>query len=380
MPLEPHPLFLSADRAEALAAWFSPEPNMVSLHLPVDAAGAYPALLDRLAREASLADARFKALGRDLERISLYVRGQFVPAARRGLCVYSCSKHGVFEAFSTPEPVKAGLVLAERPDLRPLTATAGEYPRFLVLLADERRARLLEVHLGEACEIEDLKGDFSGVEKLAARTEALSRLRRADRFVLGADPVFASRFSAHLSPALKKNLILEPLLGPERPLEAVTDRIVHNERQAHKLRETVFVHHFLDELRQGGAVAGLEASAAALQQGCVKLLLVREGYTKMGRCCPACGRLSVDHRHCPWCFRATDMLLDLVGELADRALAAGIAVFRVRESAHFDHACPIGVELGTPIAAPRPAVPTSRALRARFATKDGKASPLRPRG
>ena len=99
----------------------------------------------------------------------------------------------------------------------------------------------------------------------------------------------------------------------------------------------------------------------------------------MGRCCPACGRLSVDHRNCPWCFRPTDALLDLVGELADRALAAGIEVFRVRENARFDQTGPIGVELGSPITAPRPEAPSSRALRARCETKSGRASPLRPR-
>jgi hypothetical protein len=124
----------------------------------------------------------------------------------------------------------------------------------------------------------------------------------------------------------------------------------------------------------------LEAATVALQQGCAKLLLIRDGYTKMGRCCPACGRLSVNHRACPWCFRVTDALLDLVGELADRAVAAGIEVFRVRGDARFDQAGSIGVVLGFPVAAPRPLVPQSRVLRAHFATKDGQASPLRPRG
>lgn len=381
MPPETPPLFLSAERAEALAAWFSSKPDMVSLHLPLDAAGDYPALLARLQSEAALTDPRFKDLGRDHERISRYVLSRFVPGARRGLCVFSCAEREVFEAFATPEPVKASLSVCERPDLSPLTALARDYPRFLVLLADERRARALEIHLHEPCEIETVEGTFteSAVAGLAARAEVLSRERRADRFVLGADPVFASRFSAHLSEELKKRLILEPLLGPERPLEAVTDRIVHNERQAQKLRQTVLVSHFLDELRHGGGVAGLEGTTAALQQGCVKLLLLCEGYTKMGRCCPACGRLSVDHRTCPWCFRATDALLDLVGELADRAAAAGIEVFRIRGSAPFEQAGRIGAELGSPIAVPRPAVPASRALRARYATKDGQASPLRPR-
>ncbi len=40
-------LFLSADRADALSAWRSREANVANLRLPVDAAGAYPAALDR---------------------------------------------------------------------------------------------------------------------------------------------------------------------------------------------------------------------------------------------------------------------------------------------------------------------------------------------
>lgn len=381
MPPKTPPLFLSSARAEVLADWFSPERDMVSLHLPVDAAGDYPAILDRLIRDTTAADERFKALGPDLAALARFVLGRFVPGSRRGLCAFSCQKRGVFEAFSTPEPLTASLTASERPDLRPLTTLASDHPRFLVLLADERRARLLEVYLHETCPIADIAGDFTGeaLAKLAARAGAVFRRRRADRFVLGAEPGFAARLAASLPADLEERLILEPLLGPERPPEAVTDRIAHNERQAHKVREAVLIQHFLDELRQGGALAGLEASTTALQQGCVKLLLVREGYTKMGRCCPACGRLSVDHRNCPWCFRATDSLLDLVAELSDRAAAAGIEVFRVRESPLFDQAAPIGVELGTPRAQPRPAVPASRALRARFALKDGRASPLRPR-
>jgi len=374
-------LFLSAARAEALGSWRSPEPNIVSLHLPVDAAGSYPAALDRLLKEAPRHDARLKSLDRDIEAVSRYVRGQFVPGLRRGLCVYSCAKSGAFEAFSTPIPLKASLTADKRPDLRPMAALAAEYSRFLVLLADERRARLIETYLGESLEIAVLEEDFSAkaLAGLAKRAEDLRRSTRAGRFVLGAEPKLQERLIGLLSPEIKNILILEPLLGPDRPLEAVSDRIAHNEREARKVRQSVLVRRFLDELRQGGAVAGLEESASALQQGCVKLLLIGEGYAKMGRCCPSCGRLSVDHRTCPWCFRATDSLLDLVEELADRAAAAGVEVFRVRGDAGFNAVGRIGVQLAAQPAPQRPKVPESRALKARFATKDGSASPLRPR-
>ena len=369
MPSNLPSLFLSAERADELSAWRSSEANVVNLRLPVDAAGAYPAALDRMIREAPAAGPGLKL---DLERIVRFVREQFVPGSRRGLCVVSCVKYGLFEAFASPAPFSPALSISARPELSALSAVRRDYNRFLVLLADARQARFLEIHLGESCELEILPGGFSavGLAALAARAEELRRARRTDRFVLGALPALHSALEPLLSPELRGGLILEPLLGPGRPAAAVTERVAHNEREARKVREAVLVQRFLDGLRDGGAVAGLEAAAAALQQGCARLLLVRDGYAKMGRCCAACGRLSVNHRSCPWCFRATVPVLDLVAELADRAGAAGVEVFRVAADARFDAAGRIGVCLtAPPAAARREDVPTARALRGLFALK-----------
>jgi hypothetical protein len=373
-------LFLSSDRAAALETWRSPETDVVSLHLAVDAAGSYPTALGRLLREAREADPRVKALPKDVERIAAYVRGQFSPAGRHGLCVISCVKRGMFEAFALPETFKTSLTVSDRASLRPLAALTPRYRRFLALLADDKRARFVEIYLGESAEVETLDGDVlgAGLPALAARAAALAAARRTERFVLGASEARLAALAAALPAALQDSLILEPLLGPERPIEAVTERVRHNEKEALRVRESVLVRRFLDEKAAGGAVAGLEAVAAALHQGCVKRILVREGWAKMGRCCSSCRRLSLDHRSCPWCFRATRPVLDVVAELVDRALDAGIEVAPVSSEPDFDAIGRIGAELAAPAAQPR-TVPESRALRARFALKDGRSSPLRPR-
>ena len=101
-----------------------------------------------------------------------------------------------------------------------------------------------------------------------------------------------------------------------------------------------------------------------------------DGYAKMGRCCPACGRLSVNHRSCPFCFRATAPVLDLVAELTDRAAAAGVEVLLVNGDARFDAAGRIGVCLAVHRTQRRAEVPEGRALRGLFAQK--RTSP-RPR-
>lgn len=372
MSSTPPSLFLSAERADALSAWRSPEANVATLRLPVDAAGAYPAALDRLLREAPSTDPGLKALPVDLDRIVRFVRGEFVPGARRGLCVVSCVKYGLFEAFALPEPLSASLASSARAELAALDSVRREYRRFLVLLADSRRARFVEIHLGESCELADVPIDLSagGLAALAARADDLRRARRTDRFVLGAPHALQGALEPLLSAELRDGLIVEPLLGPDRPAAAVTERVAHNEREARKVRESVLVQRFLDDLRDGGAVAGLEAAAAALQQGCARLLLIQDGYVKMGRCCPACGRLSVDHRSCPYCFRATVPVMDVVAELADRAVAAGVEVFRVDADARFDAAGRIGVCLAAPKPPSKHAeVPTARALRGLFAQK-----------
>lgn len=378
--MPPTNLFLSAARIEALAAFRSPEADAVTLHLAVDAGGLYPSAFNKLAAEARR-DPRMKALGRDLDRIEAFVASEFVPGAHRMAAAYSCAKRGLFETFALPQPFKSTLSAARTLDLRPLAALDGQYHRFLALLLGPKKARFIELYMGQALELEAMEGAFNGADglgRVASRAAALARERRYDRLILGAPGSLEAAFVPLLDPLLQKDLILEPVLGQDRPVEAVLERVLHNERQARAVRESVLVHRLLDEARQGGAVTGLDEVAAAVQQGCVARVLVRDGYAKMGRACPKCGHVSVANRSCPWCFCATASVLDVVSELADKALAAGCEVYRIMHDARFDGVCRIGAELKVPVDKPA-APPTARALRGRFATKDGRPSPLRPR-
>ncbi len=378
--MSPTPLFLSAARIEALAAFRSLEPDAVTLHLAVDGGGLYPSTFHQLASDARR-DPRMKTLGRDIDRIEAFIKSEFVPGPHRLAAVYSCAKRGLFETFALPQPFKSSLTVAETLDLRPLTALAGQYNRFMALLLGPDKARFVELHMGQAVELEAMSGDFDGLDGLGAVAQhaaTLSRERRFDRLILGAPDAISSAFLPLLDPALQKDVILEPVLGPERPVEAVLERVLHNERQARSVRESVLVHRLVDAARQGSALIGLDAVAAAIQEGKASRVLVRDGYTKMGRACPKCGHLSVANRSCPWCFCATDMVLDLVSELGNKALDAGCELYRIMHDARFDGVCRIGAELKVAVSKPA-APPTSRALRGHFAMKDGKPSPLRPR-
>jgi hypothetical protein len=373
--------FLGAERADALAAWRCSEPEVVSVHLTLEEDGGHRSALDRVIKDAVDADPAVAKVEKDLKRVAEFVRDGFDAGPRRGLAIFSCAKYGVFEAFAAPEPFTPSLRVAERPYLRPLSVLRARYYRFLSLQLDERAARFTEIHLGESAPLETSNGRFRAGDSvaLAERAAYLFRARRANRFVLGAEPDLLAALEPVLSPELRDALIHEPRLGPDAPASAVVSRVRDSEREALKLREEVLVARFLDEVRGGAAVAGLERVADALQQGAVRRVLVRDGWTKMGRCCAACGRLSVDHRSCPWCFRTTSPVLDLVAELCDRAVAAGIEVFRVSDDARFESVGRIGAEIASPERYRPAAAPVGLALRARFALKDGRASPLRAR-
>jgi hypothetical protein len=350
------------------------------LHLDVDAGGAYPAVFHKLSAEARRVP-KMTPLGRDLGRIGSFVETEFVTGQHRMVAVYSCARRGLFEAFALPQPFRSALRVGETLDLRPLASLENQYHRFVALLADRNKARFIELYMGQAIELDAMTGDYNGVDDLgvlAARAATLARERRYDRLILSAPTEIEAALADLLDPSLQKELIFEPFLRPDHPMDAVLERVLRNERHARNVRESVLVHRLLDEARQGGAVTGLDAVATAVQQGRAARVLVRDGYTKMGRICPKCGHLSVSNRSCPWCFCPTDSVLDLVGELSEKAIGAGCELYRIMNDARFDGVCRIGAELKAPLARPA-APPVSRALRGRFATKKGRPSPLRPR-
>ena len=377
MPPEPADLFLSAERAAALESWRSPDADVVTLHLDVDAAGAFASTLPKLAREAA-ADPKMGAVRADIERLAAFALERFPPAGRRGLCAASCLRRGLFEAFALPERVNSSLTLGDRPDVRVLGSLRERYRRFLLLQADSRRARFVEIHLGEGVELESGSFDAPRPADLAERAADWIERRRAELLILGASGALAADLARALPPPMQDAVICEPLLTPDRPLAAVLERVRYNEREALKLRDQVLVRRFLDELREGGAVSGLEAVATALQQGCVKRVLVCADWAKMGRRCPGCGRLSLNHSACPWCFRRTEHVLDVVAELVGRAVEEGVEVDRISGCSDFEAIGRIGAQLAVPDASRRRGA-APRSLRSVFSLKTGRASPLRPR-
>lgn len=85
-----------------------------------------------------------ESLERDADRIRAYLSE--VEPSVNGLAIFSCSGEGFFEAVGLAAPLdRRRLFIADQPHLYPLAHALESHPRFAVLLADSRSARLFVV-------------------------------------------------------------------------------------------------------------------------------------------------------------------------------------------------------------------------------------------
>lgn len=335
---------------QELLSFKTPGPSVLSLYL--EAGDQTPfATLQRQARALAKSDPAIEA-SEDLKRVERYLAEEFEPGRFRGLAIFSAKRFGLWRVCSLPEPVRNKLVIDSKPALAPLLSQTDQHHRFGVVLAGPTRARFLEVFMGRVRDYDSMTlpaaaepgHDF--LKSITDSLEALSRNQGFQRVVLGTSPELSLPLVNHLHTHLQQNLILDPDLDPESPADSVLERISACEAEARKVRESVLVHRLLDAAQAGKRAAlGLERVLGALRQGRVKLLLARDGFAKMGRSCPGCGRLSLDDPKCLDCRRPTEAVFNIVSEMIDRALEAGCEVFRLRNDSPLDNVGRIGAEL-----------------------------------
>lgn len=297
----------------------------------------------------------------DLARIEDRIRAGIDRTRTRGLAVFACGPHGLFELIELPVPVRDRLVVNHVPAVGQLEKVVQEHPPIAVLLADRQRARVLVFELGELLEqrelVDELPRAYDAVGERDRGTPAHhveelvhAHLRRAADLawrtyqerpfahlaIAATDPV-AKALTGLLHPYLRSRLCGRVRLPVTASVAELRDAAMALDREADRRREAGLVARLREEAaahRRG--VTGLAATLAALNDRRVERLLVSDGYSEEGWRCPTSGALAAVGPTSPVTGERMDRVPDVVEEAIDLALTQGCAVDVCVEDADLD--------------------------------------------
>jgi peptide subunit release factor 1 (eRF1) len=303
-------------------------------------------------RTRGLSHRELSALHEAVARIDGFL-GSDLPGQTRGAAVFARAGDQPF--FLTLEfrvPLPTAITVDSVPHIYPLVELRDTYYRYVVMIATEKRVRILAVHVGSV--VEDISAELPDLPQRTGREWAKDHYRkhrrlRIDQFfkeqirimermfaaggyqhlILAGNPRVTSRIGNELPAHLAARLIdTVPASEWDRTsdiVEATIDCFVEREEEESLARVDILLQ---ETSRHGYAVAGTRASVAALAKGQVEVLVLAKGYQpEPGWGCAGCGAIDVGPEvppACPECgatpFERCDLKEELV-RLAERSAA-----------------------------------------------------------
>jgi len=347
---------IAAEVVRKLASFRGEEAPVTTCYLDVD--GRRYLRHQDLEREVSvlLKGARSKTNGhnsvtRDLSRIEEYVKAGLDRSHTRGLAIFSCTAHGLWEVFPLPVPVQSRVVINTAPAVSQLEAVLEESEALAVLLADKKRARLFVFELGELVEYSELldelpreydtrgerdQGDVANhvdaivQQHLRRAAEAAWRASQEVGFshlAVGAPDEIARVLESLLHPYLRERLCGRVHVQVNASVDDIRASAIEMERRVERRKEADIVQRLREAVATGRrGVAGLPAVLDALADHRIERLLVSQGYHEAGWRCGPCGSLFVVGRRCGRCEEPMEPLDDVVEEAVETALSQSCRV------------------------------------------------------
>lgn len=349
-------MMISACDIARLINYKADSPSVISFYLDLRAPD-YLRQSQNLIRESLAKESHLKDCAPGLKLIA-----DFMAAFSRGNCrslaIFTSREGELWHAIPLPQPVKSSLHLENRPYLRPLANILDQYQRYGIVLLDADKARFMEVFLGQieeyACAEEDGEAPPPAIadslhwhlKTVADQLIGLTRVKSFDRVILGAPADLEPLLIHHLHSRLQDNLILDAKMDARMDIGEILERVQCDEKESHKLRESVLVCRLLDAAKSNRmGVLGMAETLPALQRGEARMILVQENLARMGRVCPHCGALALSGKKCAYCWRNTEPVFNLVEEIVQKALDQNCEVYRISHDPRLDVFGGIGAEL-----------------------------------
>jgi hypothetical protein len=281
-------------------------------------------------------------------------------AEAKGAAVFSrAGDVPFFQAFQFRLPLPSRMSVDSVPHIYELVLLKDTYHRYVLLIATESHARIVEVSVGnvtrelwtERPELRQRVGREWTKERyqnhrrdrthkfIKEKIAILDRLFAKEahtHLVLAGNPRIVARVRDHLPRRLKDRLVdVVPVSGNAPTSDVVSATL--SAFAAHEESESVETAGlFLDELRRGGlAVAGTEGTLKALARGQVDVLVLSESYAApAGWKCRNCDAVGVDEapKGCPQCGERAVAPLNLKEHMTSSAERLGSTVEVVRNS------------------------------------------------
>jgi peptide subunit release factor 1 (eRF1) len=294
-----------------------------------------------------------KCIESDFKKIQDYVNLKFTRNGVQTLVIFSNSGVKFWKVVIVNIPMRDLLVIQPRPLYRPLSFILNEHKRFLFILIERAKARLLEIYAGEILERSEILDDvpnkvrvggYGGYEErkierhiedhvrqhfkhVADAAYDFSRKYSNDHLIIGGTDQNTNEFRQYLhstfgdriTTILHENFAASP--------SEILQQTLNIEKQLREREESRLITRLFDEVNSGGlGVVGLDPILVALQVGQINQLLVQEGFQKEGFRCKNCGSLHLKNGACAYCGEDTANVPDVVEEAIQDAIEQGCQV------------------------------------------------------
>jgi peptide chain release factor subunit 1 len=230
------------------------------------------------------------------------------------------------------------------------------YGGYGVVLVDKQSARVFNFHLGELKEQDGLMGESvrrtkrgggsqaagrrGGDAGQSAHTDEVAERNIKDavdvatrffsdsnvrRILIGGTEDNVAFFRSQLPKSWQSLVVGTFPISMMASHSEVLDKAMEVGRMAEKKREDQLVKTLVTNTAKGReGVLGLDDTLAAIREGRVQTLLIRDGFRASGSRCSSCGYLTAQEMDtCPFCEGASNPVSDVVEVAVRQAMRAG---------------------------------------------------------
>jgi peptide chain release factor subunit 1 len=302
---------------------------------------------------------------KDAQAVENYFNREF-DWTGRSVAVFSCAQDGFLRAYSLAIPIRNQVTVSNQPYVKPLASLLDYYGGYGVVLVDKQGARVFSFHLGELKEQEGILGESIRHTKrggasakpgvrggVAGQTRYEEEVEvRNIRDVAGFTAHFFSENNVRriLIGGTEENIALlrsqlpkswQSLIVGTFPMSMTASHreVLEKTMQIGKEAEFRKEERLLKKLVTGaakerGGVLDLEATLAAVHDGRVQSLIIREGYRAPGYRCRGCGYITAQPMAtCQFCGSQFDQIPDAV-EMAIHSVMKGGGEVEVLQHEH----------------------------------------------